>query len=37
VRAPINAHGVARWRRYEAELALLIAQLEAAGLIADGM
>ncbi|HTV29416.1 MAG TPA: hypothetical protein VMF32_16690, partial [Xanthobacteraceae bacterium] len=34
VRTPINARGLGRWRRYEAELAPLIAELEAVGLIA---
>jgi tetratricopeptide (TPR) repeat protein len=33
VRTPINARGLGRWRRYEAELAPLIAELEAARLI----
>lgn len=33
VRAPINARGLGRWRCYEAELAPLIAELEAAGLV----
>jgi len=36
VRAPINARGIGRWRRYEVELAPLIAELEAVGLIAGG-
>ena len=36
VRSPINARGLGRWRRYEAELAPLIAELEAAGLITGG-
>jgi tetratricopeptide (TPR) repeat protein len=36
VRAPINARGIGRWRQYEAELAPLIAELQAAGLIAGG-
>jgi hypothetical protein len=33
VRAPINARGIGRWRRYAAQLAPLIAELEATGLI----
>jgi len=33
VRQPVNAKGLGRWRRYEAELAPLIAELEAAGVL----
>ena len=33
VRAPVNARGIGRWRRYEAELAPMLAELTAAGLI----
>jgi hypothetical protein len=36
VRAPVNARGIGRWRRYEAKLAPLITELEAAGLVAGG-
>ena len=31
VRQPVNARGLGRWRRYEADLAPLIAELDAAG------
>jgi Sulfotransferase family len=33
VRRPVNARGIGRWRRYEAELAPALAELAAAGLI----
>ena len=33
VRQPINARGLGRWRAYEAELAPMIAELRAAGLV----
>jgi tetratricopeptide (TPR) repeat protein len=33
VRQPINASGLGRWREYKAELAPMIAELEAAGLV----
>jgi tetratricopeptide (TPR) repeat protein len=35
VRQPIHARGLGRWRAYEAELAPLIAELEAAGMLAE--
>ena len=34
VRQPVNARGLGRWRPYAAELAPLIAELEAAGILA---
>jgi hypothetical protein len=33
VRQPVNSSGLGRWRDYEAELAPMIAELEAAGLV----
>lgn len=35
VRQPVNARGLGRWRAYAAELAPLIAELRAAGLLAE--
>jgi Tfp pilus assembly protein PilF len=35
VRQPVNARGLGRWRAYQTELAPLIAELEAAGCLAD--
>ena len=33
VRQPVNARGLGRWRAYEEELAPLIAELDAAGVL----
>jgi Flp pilus assembly protein TadD len=35
VRQPVNARGLGRWKRYAAELQPLIAELQAAGMLAD--
>ena len=35
VRQPVNARGLGRWRAYAAQLAPLIAELDAAGMMAE--
>jgi hypothetical protein len=35
VRQPVHARGLGRWRRYAAQLTPLIAELEAAGMLAE--
>jgi hypothetical protein len=33
VRAPVNARGIGRWRRYAEDLAPMLAELETAGIV----